>query len=190
MIVLVLPLLVNLHGQNLVAIELVGLLQANNLAAPTSSSADCEYLESSVKSWLSVAVVPQPASLLTSAEDTFVLWAQLLPVRCSFQNSDGVITFCDGNDFNSTSQEQACLVWDHGPDIDEANAFCGEEVEVENCLDDYVAGYFASDLNLRRGGIRSIRPQPGLFLPMSEIGEFADYEVTVVYNENPTIAFT
>jgi hypothetical protein len=187
--VLVLPLLDTLRQQNLVATELVELLQANNLAAPAQD--DCDYLESAVKSWINVAVRPQPASLVSSHEDTFVLWAQLLPVRCDFQKPDGVITFCEGNDSLLNSDEEACIVWDaHAPDLSELNATCWGEPSSEKCLEEDLEEYFANALNIRVGGIRSIRPRAGYLVPYSDLAEFTDYDVTVVYNENPTVSLT
>lgn len=186
---LVLPLLSSLHEQNLVATELVELLQANNLAAPTTD--DCDFLESAVKSWMNVAVKPQPTSVLSSQEDTFVLWAQLLPVRCEFQDPNGVITFCEGNDSLLNSNEEACIVWDNfAPDFNDLNSTCWAKPVPQDCVENYLEGYFATELNLRVGGIRTIRPQAGYDVPYADLSKFTNFDVTVVYNENPTVALT
>jgi hypothetical protein len=162
-IVLVLPLLDGLMPQNLVETELVRLLQANNIAARDD---DCEYLRLAVDSWVNLAVVPQPSSLVSTAEDTFVLWAQLLPKRCDFQREDGVITSCVGK-FNDSSPE-ACKVWDD----DYLLEYPSEATEE----------YFASELDLRVGGIQK------RFLMEGYEGNYTKYNVTVVYNENPTVS--
>jgi hypothetical protein len=172
-IVLVLPLLMSLAQQNLNSYQMVDLLQANNLAAPSASEEDCAYLKSSVQSWLKVAAVPQPASLFENTEDTYVLWAQVLPVRCDFQRTDGVITFCDGQaeeDSLGSAVANTCLVWDdYGPSTPDAAT----------------SDYFAKQLSLRSEGIRRVHRELKVFDVAPYILSF---DTTVVYNYNPTVA--
>jgi hypothetical protein len=144
----------------LVATETVELLQANNIAAQD----DCSYLESAIDSWANIAAVPQPASLLTKLEDTFVLWAQLLPIRCDFQRDDGVLTYCYGDD-SRPNGVYPCTVWD-----DHAPTDPGEATEE----------YFADELGIRLDGVRKLSRQG--------IDEFSDYGVSIIYNENPTVS--
>lgn len=170
-IVLVLPLVLALAQQNLNSYHMVDLLQANNVAAPTNSSEDCTYLKSSIQSWLKMAAVPQPASLLADTEDTYVLWAQLLPKRCSFQREDGVITFCEGReneDEDASLGETAadtCLVWD---------------VYRPATPDDATPDYFAQQLSLRSEGIRRV-------FRGSNMGNMSSFQANVIYNYNPTV---
>lgn len=164
LIVLVLPMLGSLSEQNLVSYNMVDLLQAQNLAAPSSSEEDCSYLKRSVQSWLRMATTPQPASRFANVEDTFVLWAQVLPVRCDFQREDGVITFCSDQG-NAIIQEprssNACAVWDdNSPPTPE----------------DATEDYFAQELSLRSEGIRQISLQNDT------------YSTSVIYNYNPSVA--
>lgn len=153
----------SLTQQNLVSKDLVDLLQANNLAAPTNSTDDCDYLESAVNSWIKMAIKPQPASFISTVEDTFVLWAQLLPVRCDFQNATGVITFC-GNDDHST-----CMVWDEY-NYDE---ICNSTLD-SDCLQNY----FASDLHLRQEAVTAV----------TNTNSGVRHTVTVVYNQSSTVS--
>lgn len=168
-IVLVLPLLQSLTPQNATSYRMVDLLQAHNLAAPTNSSEDCSYLAASVRSWLNVAAVPQPPSMLQNTEDTYVLWAQLLPVRCEWQMDDGIITSCDNQKFGESLEGAAygaCAVWDeYSPPL-----------EVDS-----MRKYFARSLNLRFEGLRRI--DRGV-----STGELAGFASRVLYNDNPTVS--
>ena len=156
--------------QNLVAKELAELLLANNEAAQD----DCKYLESAITSWVNMAAVPQPASLLQNLEDTYVLWAQLLPPdRCEnyqqengvrFQQEDGVLTFCeyDGEDYRENGTVYPCHVWDD---------------QAPDTPSDATEEYFAAELDIRLGGVRKVTLQ----------GE-NDYRVSIIYNQNPTVS--
>ena len=162
-ILIVLPLLGSMTQQNLVANELAELLQANNEVAQD----DCSYFESAISSWINIAAVPQPETLLQNLEETYVLWAQVLPVRedCSrdFQREDGVITFCDGGGSRQNG-EYPCHVWD-------ASAPSSPEYATEE--------FFAEELGIRLGGILTVSV-PSM--------KDADYNVTIIYNQNPTVS--
>ena len=163
-IVLVLPMLGSLSQQNLVSYKMVDLLQAQNLAAPSSSEDDCSYLKTSVQSWLRMATTPQPQTRFANVEDTFVLWAQVLPVRCDFQREDGVITFCSSQedaDIQELPSSSACTVWDDN-----------SPATPEDATEDY----FAEQLSLRSEGIRQITLQDD------------GYTASVIYNYNPSVA--
>lgn len=166
-ILLVLPLLQSLSQQNKVSYKMVDLLQAHNLAAPSGSDEDCAYLRSSVESWVHMAAKAQPASLF-EVEDTYILWAQILPVRCDFQRDDGVITFCDDQAEVSlhSATPGTCMVWDdHGP----------------ASPDDASPDYFAEQFSLRVEGIRKISQE-------TVLRNLSRYETNVIYNDNPTVA--
>ena len=154
----------SLSEQNLVSYNMVDLLQAQNLAAPSPSEEDCSYLKTSVQSWLRMAITPQPAARFANVEDTFVLWAQVLPVRCDFQREDGVITFCSNRgdgDVQDLPSASACTVWDDNSPADPEDA---------------TEYYFAEQLSLRPEGIRQQTLQDD------------GYTTSVIYNFNPSVA--
>ena len=165
-----LPLLHSLSQQNLNSYKLVDLLQAHNLAAPSNSEDDCAYLENSIQSWLRLAAVPQPESMFENVQDTYILWAQLLPVRCDFQRDDGVITFCEGQS-DATSWESVapatCEVWD---DLAPLSA---QEASPD---------YFAGALSLRWEGIRVVSNESLID------GSTEQYQANVLYNYNPSVS--
>jgi hypothetical protein len=170
LVAVVLPLLYAINQQNLVADRLTALLQSNNQVA-LSGLTDCEYMEFAVESWLNMAIVPQPPS---SDDYTFVLWAQVLPVRCPFQNETGVITSCRGrlSKYREMAQNEAtCNIWDkHSP----------------SSADEASEAYFAEALKLRQDAIVK-----KVALPDGEsaiINALSGFNVTVVFNKNPTIS--
>jgi Adenylate and Guanylate cyclase catalytic domain len=173
LVVIVLPLLNSINQQNLVAVNFTKLLEASNLEA-LSGIADCEYMELAIESWLNMAVVPQPPSEIRGIEYTFVLWAQVLPVRCPFQNETGVITSCRGRLSKYREMpvnEATCDIWDtYSPSTSEQAT----------------AAYFAEALNLRQGGIVTKIAEPSG--ESGNIDALDAFTVTVVYNENPTIS--
>jgi len=166
-IAMVVPLLQTMVAQNIASYKMVDLLEAHNLVAPTNSTDDCAYLESAVNSWLQMAAAEQPASSLQKADHPYVLWAQLLPVRCDFQRDDGVITVCTGQSFDGaweTDLPEACEVWDDHQLLS---------------VDDDLIFHFAAALDIRPDGIRRIdRSDPD--------GILSTFRTIVVYNENPT----
>ncbi|KAG7349730.1 adenylate cyclase family protein [Nitzschia inconspicua] len=168
LVVTILPLLNAINQQNLVADSVTKLLQANNLAA-LSGISDCEYMEFAIESWLNMAIVPQPPSKIREINHSFVLWAQVLPVRCPFQNITGVITSCRGplSKYREMPENKpTCDIWDT------FSPATSEEASVE---------YFAEALKLREGGIVKKTAE-------SSGDTLSGFNVTVVYNENPTIS--
>jgi hypothetical protein len=173
LVAIVLPLLYAINQQNLVADRITTLLQSNNLVA-LSGITDCEYMESAVESWLNMAIVPQPSSALPDIDYTFVLWAQVLPVRCPFQNETGVITSCRGrlSKYREMPENDAtCNIWDtHSPTTTEEAS----------------EAYFADALKLRQGAVVK-----KVALPVGEtasVEALSGFNVTVVFNKNPTIS--
>jgi hypothetical protein len=166
-IVVLLPLLQAFAAPNVVAYKMVDLLQAHNVAAPTNSSDDCEYLKISVTSWLQMATVPQPSLFVGKMEDTYVLWAQLLPVRCAFQREDGVITSCEGQDLEIHWEDaEACAVWDDSR---------------PPSPNDATASYFAEALNVRSEGIQRVDRHVSW-------SDTSTYDTRVIYNQNPSVS--
>lgn len=171
--------------QNLVSVQLAKLLQSNNIAAQDN----CDYLENAINSWLKMAAKPQPASLVSSAEDTFVLWAKLTPKRCDFQNDDGVITYeyCETEEGVGlrTSCKETCSVWDNmiPEEILENNIFISDyndNVLSYGGLSGELEEYFAEELNIRVGGITRE------YIRGADDGHDG-YDVTVLYNQNPSV---
>jgi hypothetical protein len=82
------------------------------MAANTSSAEDCAYLRNAVDSWL-FAVAQQPVTydlIKNQQENVFLTWAQILPVRCDWQQANGLITYCPSN--NTDLQElDSCPFW-------------------------------------------------------------------------------
>jgi hypothetical protein len=109
-----------------------------------------------------MAIIPQPRSYqaLNNCDDTFVLWAQVLPVRCDFQEgTNGVITMC--TEGLRQAAPSTCEVWDTHQNTTDPSPM-----------------YFASALDIRESGI-----------DYSQVEE-QEYLVTAIFNENPTVALT
>ena len=164
--IVVLPIIFAISIQNYTASNLTKLLQAENLVS-TTSIGDCEYLEFAIDAWLNT-VLTKPS---TKEKDgnPFVLWAQVLPVRCPFQNETGVITSCTKK--QSQHFQSKCEIWDDyfPPDLDDDTRT--------------IRNYYASELNLRGGGIIVDQQPTGSF----QFEALDVFKVTVIYNQNPTI---
>ena len=72
---------------------MVDALQSSNLVFPGSDTTNCTYLEESALAWLE-SMAPQPNVRMEQHYiGDFLLYTQLLPVRCPFQEAtNGVIT--------------------------------------------------------------------------------------------------
>lgn len=149
---------------------------------------ECDYLKSVVDSWLNVAVVPQPTSFVPSQEDTFVLWAQLLPIRCDWQRDDGVITFCSDDSPLIESYGHTCDNW---MDLIDLGMHSVEHIDTSSCDD--ISGpikmELANELNIRPSGIKSTCLMGVEMVPCYQDGMVpSNFNVTVFYNHNPTIS--
>jgi len=138
-VVVIFPMIFSARTGNDVDNNLVELLQANNLQANTT--ADCDYLYAAVGAWLTgVATSFNQQKYLINEETagTPVVWAQLLPVRCDWQRSDGVITDCDSYFIDD---DNACGVWNGEADPDVASReFFADELGVRiGALQEYYA---------------------------------------------------
>lgn len=150
-------MIISFQSQNLVNSELVYLLQENNVASPDVD--DCDYLHLFVQSWLRAADSVQPDSWMLPT-NAYLLYAEMLPIRCPFQAENGRITICrDPYTDNST------CIW--GP----------YDMPIYDELDD-LPMYFAKNLDIRVGGIRT--------LSQSSDG----FAVKVLFNDNFTVSFT
>eukprot|EP00980_Cylindrotheca_fusiformis_P021686 scaffold8529_cov137-Cylindrotheca_fusiformis.AAC.16 len=184
-ITIILPLVMYGIGTNPVATELTRLLQANNIQANTVEN-ECDYLESVVDSWLNVAVLPQPSSFASYQEDLFVLWAQLLPKRCDWQRNDGIITVCSEDRLLSEKYRHTCDQWMDLVDLD-------VQLDSTALRDGYgpINIEMAHDLNIRPAGTRIVCVMGDELVPCSRSRDdvlLSNFNVTVVYNDNPTIS--
>lgn len=99
-------------GANVTALAMTEMLQGNNLASSSDSSYGCEYLRSATFAWLQ-------AMALEGKTSAYLLWAQILPVRCGFQGEDGVVTaaVCSSSLYfenRSATTKKLCDVWSSG----------------------------------------------------------------------------
>jgi len=161
---------------NNVGSNLVELLQANNLAS--NATADCDYLNNAVQSWLRGSATERTRyDFYGEDRGVFVLWAQLLPIRCEWQTqypfeaSDGVITHCR----HALENREPCQLWkEYSPSSPEAAT----------------PEYFADQMGTRSGGILDIG------LTQSALAFFGGslanetFSVRVILNENSTLSFT
>jgi len=155
-IVVVLPMIQSINQVNNAAIGMTDLLQVNNVNNPNTS--DCTAINLAVNSWLlGISAIHYPTVLKRNS--TFVLYAQISPPRCSFENDSGVITKCV-----NSSYLLPCETWDK---IDPPKQ--GPSVQ-----------YLAEELNLRVRGIREESRE--------EKGN-TTFSVKVFYNQNQTVAF-
>lgn len=100
---------------NLERFSAAALLQANNKLVPAinPNATECSYLSESVASWLKSGARDTTRINLQQKTDVWIIWAQLLPVRCNFSDPNGVITRCpDG--WENSEIEDVCKVWDFG----------------------------------------------------------------------------
>lgn len=115
-IVGVLPIISTLAqngGTNTVSTSMVRQLQGTNLISNTVNNETCSFLEQSIESWMVGVWGGTPR---VDEGDVYVLWLQVLPVRCEFQEPDGVVTasYCDSMDMESSGNDDDdtfCEVW-------------------------------------------------------------------------------
>mmetsp|Transcript_29188 Transcript_29188/g.43400 ORF Transcript_29188/g.43400 Transcript_29188/m.43400 type:complete len:148 (-) Transcript_29188:1592-2035(-) len=113
-IVGILPLIItiSLDGfSNNSLYHLVDLPQGNNLNLKSNDTDTCDQLQLTIEGWLRGTLSVQYLS--DRASDAYVLWGQLLPVRCDFQREDGVFTACPENgreEFFTEAQLRLCNI--------------------------------------------------------------------------------
>lgn len=181
LIMAVFPVIYLLGDTNNAGTNLVMLLQENNIAANTTGDLDCAYLKNAVQSWLRGSSAEHSSFDIYSAsrnDDVFVLWAQLLPVRCAWQSEypyreeDGVITHCR---LQLLRNYEPCKVW---------RATSPETPE------EATAEYFADTMGIRVGGIRDMELR-NYSIPAIFNGSLSNetFHVRVIYDENSTLSF-
>jgi hypothetical protein len=156
--------------------EMTKLLLATNMAANTSTLESCAFLRSSVNSWL-LAASQQPTlyNLLDEQqENVYLTWAQLLPVRCSWQQPNGLITTCRDNP--ALQDLASCSFWNSTFSIVNESQPSRE--------------YLASELSVREGGI-SLSQNVGTGPANFGTGNMsAVFYVSAAWNNNQKIALT
>jgi hypothetical protein len=160
------PIFISFLGTNNAAPNFVHLLQQNNLMLSEENATSCEFLQQTIGAWLDVGANVQTQVPQYNVTE-YVLWAQLLPVRCPFQRqnlSEGVITNCT----NGTSfPKNVCDVWDLAPS-DPLDA---------------TPEYYADLLNIRVGGISEyVETNTDLLTNTT-------FSVRLLVNENHAISF-
>jgi hypothetical protein len=162
-------------GANNSTYAMVKLLQVNNAMANSDSQQDCAYLENASTSWLRSVVFVQ-RDHVEDVPELHLLWAQVLPARCDFQGSEGIITsqscvaaFSSGDTLDSRLQE-VCKVWETGDDSASSQ--------------DPAA--FASQLQLREG---SIVKHSYTQIVQGKNGTQVEYSVSALFNESRTVRY-
>ena len=157
--------------QNSVVSNFVDLFQANNKMAPTNSTEDCDYLESAVLSFLRTSTVPEHASdNIARTSDSLLLWAQVLPVRCDWQDPDGVATICPP-DSSYAEEVPVCKFWKDIRPPYPANA---------------TRNYFAEAVNVRVSEV--VVYERSSFKDFMEELTSNEFIVRAVFNESNTVA--
>jgi hypothetical protein len=178
LIVSVFPIFLSPVTRNPVTYNDVSLLQANNVAA--NSTDDCAYLKHAVVSWL---LTVSDVDVLNNWHHDYghelnVQWAQLLPVRCPWQRSDGVITACDEN-AHISDDFPACGIWEATMPDDPADA---------------TPDYFAKKLNLRPGELTEyVRQEVAISdFPQDVSTDFLEadeFYVRAIFNQASTVSY-
>lgn len=153
---------------------------ANNLAA--NSTADCDYLLNAVTAWLTSATFEQTRfpTVGVDVENIeqnylFLLWAQLLPVRCSWQDPEGVITYCPNNtDILNAANVSVCDIWNANRPPNASLA---------------TADYFARKYEVREGSVLEYQLFQQSYSDFGSDDGLSDFAVRVMVNESNTLAF-
>eukprot|EP00957_Ditylum_brightwellii_P094305 7180317-Ditylum_brightwellii.AAC.1 len=110
--------------------ELVDLLQGNNVDLRSNNTDTCEQLQLTIESWLRGAFSIDFYN--NRKTDSYVLWGQLLPVRCDFQSENGVFTVCpteDRKDFFPDSELLICEISESAP-LNNTLSFLADELHL------------------------------------------------------------
>jgi hypothetical protein len=172
LIVTVFPIIYSFGKANNFSFNQVRLLQANNLVA--NSTTECDYLHNAVESWIQgTSGEEHDYSLLGKWRnvDSYVLWAQLLPIRCDWQREDGIITWCTECIGNMC---ETCSFW---------NRTIVPPSEA-------TPNYFANVLGVRVGGIVAYQLQnvTAMFAQGSVSNQ--SYSVKVIVDETDTLTYS
>ena len=170
------PIIKGMLRVNDVAKNDVDLLQQNNLMLSEANETSCEFLKTTIDQWLYLGDVSTDTRFRDKETQPSVLWAQLLPVRCGFQRSDGVITICP--QYAALDEKlMICKIWNDRP----ADP------------DDATPSYYSNLLGVRVGGItqyQEVQNETLRFGSESSAGSEEVFSVRVLVDENQTISFT
>ena len=172
LIVALYPVIYTIGYSNRSSENLVKLLAQNNVLS--NSTDDCDYLLNAVFSWVEATAQATTEYWINTQEGRYdtplLLWAQILPVRCSWQLQSGIITVCP-DAFANASQ---CQFWSKmGP------------------LDPSVASreFFAEELGARVEGIQEYTMFNETIPVDFGLGS-SDFQVKVFMDQGDAIAFT
>jgi hypothetical protein len=160
-----------MYSQNPEGQNAIDLLQANNIVANSNSTDDCDYLRLAVESWLQATVNVTANYFLNEnyGDETYVIWAQLLPIRCDWQNgTGGVITKC----IEDSENDYICNVW--------KNLGNSENATRED---------FSEEMGIRAGELLELDKRDfGAFFNGTNTN--ATFYVRAIFNESNTVAYT
>ena len=146
-------------GTNTLASSMTKQLQATNLITPGSDNSTCTFLEKSVLSWLA-GTSGMKGTMGKRRTQTYVMYLQLLPVRCPFQGEDGVATayFCT-DEFRSNASmtknerlDELCKVWG----TTSANTTITELADIASIRTGAIETYSESNINDASGATFSV----------------------------------
>ena len=135
-------------------------LHTYNTMLKNNDTESCEYLETAYQSWFGTdRTVKLDRSIIDVNNQ--VLWAQILPPRCNFQDTNGVITFPEQPICKSEQNIELCNIW-------------------SKTMNKFSTQGIASVLNMREGAT----------VPISkyEVLDGTYFNTTVVFNEAHTIS--
>lgn len=174
-VVTVLPSIATLWKQNPLGPRSVDLLMSYNIAA--NSTDDCDFLQQAVGSWLSSVAIVGDNYVKTKnydpVKDVYVLWAEIRPVRCYWQRSDGVITNCDLYAEKNPRLAVACNFWN-----------LSAQVSPDSVTDKYLANV----MGIRPGEAMDLGKSSMLFSDFDGIVEETSFYVRSVFNESHAVS--
>lgn len=140
------------------------LLRNNVLSASTD---DCAYLQQSAYSWLRGMVnsTTNPRFRNKPYDFLYVVWAQILPVRCGWQLPNGVITVCPEG-------EDLCSIW--------------AELQAQDEVD---RGYLAGILKVRPGELVDVQHIGYANATFNGIIAETTFSVRAIFNESTSVSF-
>jgi hypothetical protein len=150
----------------------VKLLAENNVIS--NSTSDCDYFRNAVYAWIKTAGQDATDIEINGEQKVYIphlLWAQVLPVRCDWQQPSGVITSCDGVGFSASQQ---CDFWNMYNPMDPSDAS---------------PEYFANVLNMRVRGITEYTDTKLNFEDFSSFGT-APFTVKAIFDDTISVTLS
>lgn len=148
---------------------------AYNLAA--NSTDDCDFLQQAVSSWLSSVGIVNDNYVKTEnyrlVEDVYVLWAEVHPVRCDWQRSDGAITNCDLYAGEIPGLSIACDFWNYS---------------THDSPDDISDNFLAKKIGIRTGEALDLDKSVWSLSDFDGTGGETSFYVRTVFNESHAVS--